>query len=235
MPVLRDHLGLATVNGKFYTFGGFTHSTHQEPGTDVFEYDPATDTWRQRAPMAAPLGSIGATAIDGKIHVIAGRGPDGKTVDTHAVYDPATDTWSKAAALPKARDHLGVIAVDGKIHVIAGRLGATVDRTGEHDIYDPATNSWSAGPPLLTPRSAVATAFYHGMIMVLGGELAPNTFVENEGFDIKSNRWITLAPMPHGRHGFGGGTIGDAVYFAGGSLGPGGSDLTDQLIMFKLP
>jgi hypothetical protein len=40
--------------------------------------------------------------------------------------------------------------------------------------------------------------------------------------------------MPGGRHGFGGGVIGDSAYFVGGSLTPGGRGLTDQLIMFTL-
>jgi N-acetylneuraminic acid mutarotase len=41
MPTGRDHLGLALVNNKIYTFGGFLKSVHSGAGTDVFEYDPA--------------------------------------------------------------------------------------------------------------------------------------------------------------------------------------------------
>jgi hypothetical protein len=41
--------------------------------------------------------------------------------------------------------------------------------------------------------------------------------------------------MPHGRHGFGGGVIGDSAYFVGGSLTPGDGGATNQLIMFQLP
>ena len=41
--------------------------------------------------------------------------------------------------------------------------------------------------------------------------------------------------MPHGRHGFGGDTIGNNAYFVGGNLGPGGGETTDQLLMFHLP
>jgi hypothetical protein len=71
---------------------------------------------------------------------------------------------------------------------------------------------------------------------VLGGELPPDhTFPENEGYDLKTGGWKTLDPMPHGRHGFGGATIGDAAYFVGGSLAPGGGGNTDQLIVFRMP
>jgi N-acetylneuraminic acid mutarotase len=235
MPVGRDHLGLAVVNGKIYSFGGFTYSTHQGAGTDVFEYDPASDKWRSRAPLKAPRASTGAAVIGGKIHVIGGRGDPMTTVTTHAVYDPATDTWTDAAPLPKARDHMVLIEAEGKIHAIGGRLGASTDRTDQHDIYDPATDSWSSGAPLKTPRSGLAGALYRGMILVLGGELAPNTFVENEGYDLKTKSWVTLAPMPEGRHGFGGDVVGPNAYFVGGSLKPGSGGVTDQLIMYTLP
>ena len=59
--------------------------------------------------------------------------------------------------------------------------------------------------------------------------------MENEGYDLKTKSWVTLAPMPEGRHGFGGDVIGSNAYFVGGSLKPGGGGITDQLIMFTLP
>jgi hypothetical protein len=74
------------------------------------------------------------------------------------------------------------------------------------------------------------------LILVLGGELPPDhTFPENEAYSTKTDRWLTLAPMPHGRHGFGGDNIGENAYFVGGSLAPGDGGATDQLLMFHLP
>src|SRR5262249_37601412 len=82
--------------------------------------------------------------------------------------------------------------------------------------------------PLQAPRSGVAAALYKGMILVLGGELPPNhTFPENESYEAASGRWVALAPMPAGRHGFGGAVIGSNAYFVGGSLTPGGGGITD--------
>jgi len=107
------------------------------------EYEPATDRWRERAPvpqardhlgvaahngkiytfggftlapMKAPRAAVGVTVLAGKIHVIGGRGLDGVTVATHEVYDPASGRWSEAAPLPKARDHMAVVAAEGKIY-----------------------------------------------------------------------------------------------------------------------
>src|SRR5258708_22640200 len=124
--------------------------------------------------MKASRASVGVALLDGKVHAIGGRTPDGKTLATHEVYDPATDTWSDAAPLPQARDHMTVIAADGKLHAIGGRITSPAEPVALHDVYDPATNTWSAGEPLPTARSGVARTVYKGLIMVLGGELPPH-------------------------------------------------------------
>jgi hypothetical protein len=133
---------------------------------------------------------------------------------------------------------MGVVVAEGKIHVIGGRFTIPVDRTDMHEVYDPATDTWSTAAPLKTPRSAVAAALYHGMIVVDGGEWPPEkrTFTENEGYDLKTKSWVSLAPMPEkGSHGFGAAVIGPNLYFAGGSNLPGGGELSDRLLMFTLP
>ena len=182
-----------SLNGKIYTVGGFVASVHKDGQPDVFEYDPAADSWRSLSPLKSGLGSVGVTVLDGKIHAIGGRNPAGQTVATHQVYDPATNSWSERAPLPRARDHMAVVAAEGKIHAVGGRFGASNEPTDMHDIYDPATNSWTSGPPLPTARSGLAYTLYQGLILVLGGELAPNTFAQNEAYDPKTKSWRTLA------------------------------------------
>jgi N-acetylneuraminic acid mutarotase len=73
------------------------------------------------------------------------------------------------------------------------------------------------------------------MIVVTGGETRSGTFTENEAYDVKTGRWLTLAPMPEGRHGHGAAVIGNSMYVVGGALKPGGGGVTDQLMMFMLP
>jgi len=235
LPQPLDHLGVAVVNGKLYTAGGFDSTIHQNASDAFLEYDPTTDAWRRLPPLKAPVGAVGAVALNGKVHVIGGRLRDHELFATHQVFDPATGRWSDAAPLPLARDHLAAVAVDGKLHVIGGRLSSPDEPTARHDIYDPATNAWTAGPLLPTPRSAMAAALYKGLIVVVGGETRAKTFTENEAYDLKAGRWVTLAPLPEGRHGHGAAVVGDSIYFVGGALGPGGRGQTDQLIMFTLP
>jgi N-acetylneuraminic acid mutarotase len=236
MPRALDHVGTAVLNAKIYAVGGFVGGgVHKDGQNTAFEYDPALDTWRILAPLKAGRGSVGVTALDGKIHAIGGRAPDGTVVATHEVYDPASNSWKELAPLPKARDHVAAAVVDGRIHIAGGRFGGPADRTDLHDVYDPKTNTWSSAPPLLTARSGLAGTFYKGLFLVLGGELPPgHTFPENEAFDAKANSWRALAPMPDGRHGTAAATDGNRVYLAGGSLKPGAGAVTNQLIVFTL-
>jgi|tagenome__1003787_1003787.scaffolds.fasta_scaffold20970690_3 N-acetylneuraminic acid mutarotase len=237
LPRSLDHLGTAVLNGKIYAVGGFVGGgVHKDGQNTAFEYDPALDSWRILAPLKAGRGSVGVVALDGKIHAIGGRAPDGTTVATHEVYDPATNSWKELAPLPRARDHVAAAVIDGKIHIAGGRFGPPTERTDLHDVYDPKTNTWSSAPPLPTPRSGLAATFYKGLFMALGGELPPgHTFPENEAYDAKANSWRALAPMPEGRHGTAAATDGNHVYVAGGSLKPGAGGVTNQLIVFTLP
>jgi N-acetylneuraminic acid mutarotase len=135
-----------------------------------------------------------------------------------------------------------VIVVDGKIHVIGGRTAEGTDLVNLHDVYDPKTDSWQSAAPLPTARSGGAVVYYHGLILYVGGECkgfksggGGEGFTENEAYDPKTDKWQTLAPLPAQRNGFGAGAVGKNAYFAGGSVGCGGSPTTDTLLVFSLP
>jgi N-acetylneuraminic acid mutarotase len=242
VPHVTSHPGVAAGNGKIYVLGGFTGVPHTGAMDIAFEYDVATDRWRALPPLGSPRASVGTAFVDGKLHAISGRGLDQVTLKTHEVYDPATGKWGKAAPLPTARDHAGVIAVDGKIHVIGGRTAGYTDLVKLHDVYDPKTDTWQSAAPLPTARSGGAIVFYHGLILYVGGECkhpkaggGGEGFTENEAYDLKSDKWNTLAPIPEMRNGFGAGAVGVNAYFAGGAIGCGGAPTSDTLFEFALP
>lgn len=261
MPRGISHAGVVAFNGKIYVIGGFTAIVHAVALDQVLEYDVAANSWRQLPPVNSRRGSVGVAVVGGKLHAIGGRGLNNVTVATHEVYDPASGKWSQAAPLPTARDHIGVAVVDGRIHIFGGRISNHVAdnsvpmsgtvafnnlnngfNTPLHDVYDPATDSWQSAPPLPTARSNGAAVYYHGLILYVGGECKkpnPNgggdTFAENEAFDPKTNQWLTLAPLPAGRQGFGAAIAAQSAYFAAGSLGCGGGPMTQEMLAFNLP
>ncbi len=239
MPSGSHHIAAALLNGKIYTFGGFTGQAHAAPVDNAFEYDPKADRWRALPKLTSPRGSPSAVALNGKIHLIGGRGADTKTIGNHEVFDPATGQWSTLAPLAKPRDHLGIVVIGGKIHVIGGRPVSFASNETMHEIYDPATNTWTLAAPMPSARSSVAAVEYRGMILVVGGEgeqMGPGSAIRaNEGYDLKTGKWVTFTSMPLGKHGIGGAVFGASAYFPGGSSTRGGAGVTDELVTFTLP
>jgi N-acetylneuraminic acid mutarotase len=114
----------AVVNGKIYIMGWFPgiDGGDRRPRSDVYEYDPTSDTWTKKMDMPTPRMAISATAVNGKIYAVGGLSSFNpyKKVSTVEIYDPNTDTWEKGVDLPDARGvHVGAL-VDGKIYVIGG-------------------------------------------------------------------------------------------------------------------
>src|SRR3989454_5272150 len=67
----RTEVAVAAVRGKVYVVGGF------QPGLPfitpaVEEYDPATDTWHERAPLPSGLHHAGIGVVNDRLYVIGG-------------------------------------------------------------------------------------------------------------------------------------------------------------------
>ena len=199
---IRSEAANAFANGKLYVMGGLARGL--ESSTLTQEYDPATDSWRDRAPMPGPLSHPNATVLDGKIYVVGGFLAQVHVDAQNAVfeYDPAADSWRTLAPLQVARGSIAVAALDGRIHAIAGR---TPDRvtSAVHEVYDPATDTWSDAAPLPRARDHAAVAAVNGRIHVIGGRF--NTPVDNTDmhdiYDPGTDSWSSGPPLPTARSG----------------------------------
>lgn len=239
LPKGMNHVAATVVGGTIYEFGGFTGAQHKGAVEFVFAYDPKSDRWQPLAPLSSPRGSIAVAALDGKIHIVGGRGLDDKTVALHEAFDPATRSWTALAPLPSARDHVSLIAAGGRLHAVGGRTATPDTNIDLHEVWDPATNSWQKAAPLLMPVSNAAVTVYKGMILLAGGEGpgqgAAGAFTQVQGYDLAQGSWQKLNPLPVGKHGWTGVTIGDKAYFPGGSNTNGSGGATAELMVFSLP
>lgn len=87
-------------------------------------YDPATNTWTERAPLPTPRQAMGAdVGADGRIYVVGGAPSymHPKPMDVVEIYDPDTNTWETGPPLvyPR-RSHAVVATPDGKLYAIGG-------------------------------------------------------------------------------------------------------------------
>jgi N-acetylneuraminic acid mutarotase len=114
--------GGGVIGGKLYLLGNYG------PDGRHVVYDPTTDQWTPRTPLARARGGSATTVLDGKLYVMGGNRIPAlaprDTLDVTIVYDPATDSWTRRAPLPTGRTRSagGTVLLNGKprIEVVGG-------------------------------------------------------------------------------------------------------------------
>jgi len=177
--------------GKIYIVGGLGHRI--EDAADhrkiwrllgsLEVYDPATDTWTEKAHLQQPR-QLHAAAFgpDGKLYVFGGtevaggvmkepneswesyearvadmRRKAATALTSVEAYDPKTNTWEYRSPLPVGKENLAAArGADGRIYLLGGTLSYSnpvPQKTVE--IYDPRTDTWTAGPPSAPSARAI--------------------------------------------------------------------------------
>jgi N-acetylneuraminic acid mutarotase len=240
-PEALEETLTAAVNGKLYAFTGLLPGF--KPAGVMYEYDPATNAWTKKKPMAHPMHHPGVTALNGKIYFFGGfvlpeSGPPGWVPINEAwEYTPSTDSWRALAPMPTRRGAASAAEAGGKMYVIGGaaplpQFGNLPLRPGQPhrsldtvEEYDPATNRWRSRAPLPLPRNHMgpSAAAVNGKIYAIGGRLAaafsivmPGQTNVNHEFDPAANTWATKAPMPTPRSGGGVAVLNNRIFVAGG-------------------
>lgn len=194
-PTPRMSHAVAAASKKLYVLGGTVSNSPTVVYTALNEeYDPATDTWKTRAPMPTVRTGLAAVTIDNKIYAIGGYAQDTTLLGTNERYDPAADTWTTLAPMPTPRYNHTAVVLDNKIYVLGGLNGGYLTL---NERYDPVTDSWSTMAPMPTARYYLASAASNGMIYAMGGWGA-GCFRINEAYDPLNNEWATKAEMLSG-------------------------------------
>src|SRR5581483_11569262 len=201
------------AGGKLYVMAGLVSAPIWTPIGLVYEYDPATNHWTKKKPMALPAHHVALTEYHGKIYAFGGfvapqSGPAAWVpINNSWEYDPATDTWKALAPLPTKRGSPLAAVVNDKIYVIGGATTPPGSKQtsinmmqaqlclGTVEEYDPATNTWRERTPMPTPRNHAAIGVVNGKIYVIGGRvgaafiaLASDTSVVEE-YDPATDKW----------------------------------------------
>jgi N-acetylneuraminic acid mutarotase len=217
MPEPRHHFGMAALDGRIYVSGGYGDLPFgaDTARAEVWAYDVEADRWSAMADLPAPRAAHAMVAVNGKLYVVGGVGPEPATV---LAYDFKLERWSSLATpLPTLREHLTAVALDGRIYVIGGRWSGQ-GNLAVLEIFDPAAGTWSAGADMPTRRGGLTASALAGRIHVTGGEDLDtgDTYAAHEVYDPAADRWATEEPMPTARHGLASGVIGGRWYVVGG-------------------
>jgi N-acetylneuraminic acid mutarotase len=189
MPTPRGSAQAVVVGSKIYVIGGAHANIPGKPMTEplwagipqivvgtVEEYDPATNTWRTRAPMPTGRNHFFAGVVDGKIYAINGRlGAPFVTMsdvtDLVEEYDPATDIWTFKSRAPTRRGDVAGAVYNGKLYVTGGEYEEPRGKVTfwAFEAYDPKTNSWQVLPHMQIARHGFVAGFINNEFHVAGG------------------------------------------------------------------
>ncbi|MFR9627868.1 MAG: kelch repeat-containing protein, partial [Rikenellaceae bacterium] len=213
----------------------------EEPLSNVWIYDPASDEWTMggEIPAEHQRGGGGAVLYDGKIYVACGIDlcHTSGTSNLFSCYDPESGEWSTLTKAPHIRDHFAAIVVDDKLYCIGGRnssyhnpdkFGVFFNATvGEVDVYDFTQERWyTLANQLPVPTAAGGVVALGGEIIYMGGEGSDSmAYSQTQCLNIESGEWRQLSPMVEGMHGSGAIIHNDIIYWAAGSYKQGGSNL----------
>jgi hypothetical protein len=220
VPADLNHVQGVVVNGLVYFIGGFAVGPRREVDT-VHIYDPATGVWSSGTPMPAGRfrGAGGVTLWDGTIYYMGGM-HNRISVPWVDAYDVTTDSWTSLPDMPRARDHLAIAAVDGSVYAIGGRLGDTTKPVAATDRYDIAQGTWTTGlAPIPRPRAGSGIVQMADELLILGGSNNYVSLPDVDAYDISSDTWRALAPMPTARDGV------QAILWQGNAFVVGGGTL----------
>ncbi len=225
LPIGLHHAGATVLNGDLYVVGGFTVSDDMlwNPSDRVFRFNPAGETWTERAPLPTARGGLAVTTLQGKLFAVSGY--DGRENPAVVeVYDPTLNQWTAVAPLPTPRDHLAAVTINETLYAIGGRVRLNYrENLSTVEAYEAESNQWVPKADMPTPRSGIAAGVLNGRVYVFGGESGEGTLDQNEQYDARLNRWQTMVSMPTARHGLGAAAVAGHIYVLSGGPRPGGS------------
>jgi N-acetylneuraminic acid mutarotase len=227
----RDDGAVATAGDYLYVIGGISPDAPHNGYNRLWmneAFRASDQSWVARRNMPTAWGSVRGATAGGQIYVIGGRMGVG-FLATVEVYDPATHTWSTAPSLPAACEAPGIGLVGDEIYV-AGGLETGHATTSALRIFNPAQGTWRAGPSMPTARAFVASAVLQEQLVIPGGwAVYPGQIplAEVEAYDLETESWSTLAPMPVPRTEASAAVLQGILYVMGGATDVALTDRVD--------
>jgi len=214
----RDNFAAAVVNGKIYTFGGYTNSGGDTDTAEV--YDPETNTWAALASMPAGRRALlDAAELNGKIYIVGGVDSYfEKFLKTVEVYNPADNTYARKADLPYPMAWMRLANLNGTLYLTGGSIlnGSSMDRVFK---YDADKDEWIEVAPMNEAHSLHGMVALNNKLYVFGGADEWRDGSDTaEVYDPASETWSYINDMPEYIMGMGATTDGRFIYLIGGSM-----------------
>jgi len=206
---VTDGTFIYIINGS--TFCPLVYSTN------VYRYDPSTDTYTQLSSTSVGTWNQTAVYLNGKIYKMGGKNATDYQTALE-IYDIVTDSWLFGTPLPEPTGFASSWTQDGLIFVAGGVVASGV-ATNAIYAYDPVTQTWfSVCCDLPDTRWGAAAAVYGDTFVMAGGLVGGVDFVNVSASAIYAggNGWVALPDMLEKRARMNGAVLGGSFYVIGG-------------------
>jgi N-acetylneuraminic acid mutarotase len=218
MPDVRSFMasGYNNTNGKIYLVSGYNTGDVSSAQPNTWEYDPAANTFTERAPIPHAIGGAASGIINGHLYVAGGRDATNTVVNLVWDYDIAANTWTQKAVMPAVPDNgTGSAVALNRLWVFGGGnpFGPARQSSSKAAFVGSQSQGSFSGAKTNTSRSSDNSQL---------PDISTTAFVYDPGTDSWSD-----APSLNQLRSFASGTsIGARVFAAGGLGGVGVATLS---------
>ena len=162
------------------------------------------------ASLPTPIEEAAAAAAGGKLYVMGGFDPSGRSLATVYVFDGST--WRAGPGLPLPVDHPSAATLDGSVYLSGGHsFGRDSARLVRLD-----GAGWTELASMHYARGGHALVAAQGRLYAIGGNTTGGNVGPAEVYDPVANAWTTLAALPAPRNHVSGFVIESNVCVVGG-------------------
>lgn len=179
------------IGRKIYFYGGYSGSAYI--GT-LHSYDVDTDTWVTNLTAGAISDRHAAGVLNGRMYASGGTADKTPVPTNLREYNPTTDRWTNIQS-GHGGDPLGGVTVDNEFYIIGGLNAVSGQQFKKVSGTDIATTTFLPGVADNRHSMAVAAA-KQGIYLFGGYQLGAAATALVQRYDIATQLWTTLKPMP---------------------------------------
>lgn len=172
--------------------------------------------------------------------IVAAYGFSGLDTNLTRLYNISTNSWSMGAPAPlpmRSESAYGERTHGGFFYVAGGRSAILGTVLKDLERYDAVTNTWTTLSPMPTARAGAAIAPVDDSLYVIGGRTGtggpctgtPLDAVER--YDIDTDTWTPVAPLPSPRTDLAAREVGGKIFVFGGCSS--GSTFLSEVDMYN--
>jgi outer membrane protein OmpA-like peptidoglycan-associated protein/N-acetylneuraminic acid mutarotase len=216
-----------SIGGKGYAGTGLVGVESRKGTNDFWEYDPATNTWSQKAnlPGGTRYGAVGF-AIGGRGYVALGVSQTTFYNDIWE-YNPGNNQWTKKIDFPEnGRADASVFVIGNEAYIAFGQGKEIFVSKKNCWKFSPVKNEWKmfADFPDAPRAGVIAFAFGNKGYAAGGTNGTTKRFEDLWEYDAVKNKWQEKTDLPFGSCAYGFALVkGDKAFVCTGRSKPGSS------------